>query len=163
MDSRSPLSPRASAFSIASLVAAEAAERTARLSPGSSNTVKLHRLLESPAGMHFSTVTRDMEGEPPRCVYTYRRPDPCLCCRGTPAKRVGRARAQSGWRELWQGGLQASSFNSGAEEGRAGILPKACAPSSLGTQLQRPAHYQTQTQKRASGGREGQERRIRER
>ncbi|XP_024904937.1 T-box transcription factor TBX1 [Pteropus alecto] len=87
MDSRSPLSPRASAFSIASLVAAEAAERTARLGPGSSDPVKLHRLLESPAGMHFSTVTRDMEGEPPRSVYTYRRPDPCLCCRGTPAKR----------------------------------------------------------------------------
>lgn len=70
MDSRSPLSPRASAFSIASLVAAEAAERTARLGPGSSDWAKLHRLLESPAGMHFSTVTRDMEGEPPRCVYS---------------------------------------------------------------------------------------------
>ncbi|KAK1328535.1 hypothetical protein QTO34_012108 [Cnephaeus nilssonii] len=61
MDARSPLSPRASAFSIASLVAAEAAERTARLGPGSSNRAKLHRLLESPGGMHFSTVTRDME------------------------------------------------------------------------------------------------------
>lgn len=142
MDSRSPLSPRASAFSIASLVAAEAAERTARLGPGSSDPVKLHRLLESPAGMHFSTVTRDMEGEPPRCVYTYRRPDPCLCCRGTPAKRVGRARAQSGWRGAlaeWDPGFQLQLWG----RGRAGILPKACAPSSLGTQLQRPAHNQT--------------------
>ncbi|XP_014320527.2 T-box transcription factor TBX1 [Myotis lucifugus] len=63
MDARSPLSPRASAFSIASLVAAEAAERAARLGPGSPNRAKLHRLLESPAGMHFSTVTRDMEDD----------------------------------------------------------------------------------------------------
>lgn len=69
MDARSPLSPRASAFSIASLVAAEAAERSARLGPRSSDPAKLRRLLGSPAGMHFSTVTRDMEGEPPCCVY----------------------------------------------------------------------------------------------
>ncbi|KAK2500585.1 hypothetical protein MC885_000927 [Smutsia gigantea] len=61
MDARSPLSPRASAFSIASLVAAEAAERTARPGPKSSDQAKLPRLLGSPAGMHFSTVTRDME------------------------------------------------------------------------------------------------------
>ncbi|XP_029777456.1 T-box transcription factor TBX1 [Suricata suricatta] len=61
MDARSPLSPRASAFSIASLVAAEAVERTARLGPRSSDQAKLRRLLGSPAGMHFSTVTRDME------------------------------------------------------------------------------------------------------
>ncbi|KAI4569095.1 hypothetical protein MJG53_014713 [Ovis ammon polii x Ovis aries] len=58
MDARGPLSPRASAFSIASLVAAEAAERTTHLAPGSSEPVKP---LGSPAGMHFSTVTRDME------------------------------------------------------------------------------------------------------
>lgn len=69
MDARSPLSPRASAFSIASLVAAEAAERTVRLGPRSSDQAKLRRLSGSPAGMHFSTVTRDMEGEPPRRVY----------------------------------------------------------------------------------------------
>ncbi|XP_006752008.1 T-box transcription factor TBX1 [Leptonychotes weddellii] len=69
MDARSPLSPRASAFSIASLVAAEAAERTVRLGPRSSDQAKLHRLLGSLAGMHFSTVTRDMEGEPSCCVY----------------------------------------------------------------------------------------------
>ncbi|XP_025789329.1 T-box transcription factor TBX1 [Puma concolor] len=62
MDARSPLSPRASAFSIASLVAAEAVERTARLGPRFSDQAKLRRLLGSPAGMHFSTVTRDMEG-----------------------------------------------------------------------------------------------------
>nr|XP_025838512.1 T-box transcription factor TBX1 [Vulpes vulpes] len=69
MDARSPLSPRASAFSIASLVAAEAAERTTRLGPRSSDPAKFRWLLGSPAGMHFSTVTRDMEGEPPGCVY----------------------------------------------------------------------------------------------
>ncbi|XP_077602053.1 T-box transcription factor TBX1 [Crocuta crocuta] len=65
MDARSPLSPRASAFSIASLVAAEAVERKARLGPRSSDQAKLRRLLGSPAGMHFSTVTRDMEEENP--------------------------------------------------------------------------------------------------
>ncbi|XP_016059718.1 PREDICTED: T-box transcription factor TBX1 [Miniopterus natalensis] len=67
---------------------AEAAERTARLGPGSSNRAKLHRLLESPAGMHFSTVTRDMEGEPSRCVYTdppSRSPAPAAA--GSPARR----------------------------------------------------------------------------
>ncbi|GAB5579280.1 T-box transcription factor TBX1 isoform X1 [Prionailurus iriomotensis] len=40
---------------------AEAVERTARLGPRSSDQAKLRRLLGSPAGMHFSTVTRDME------------------------------------------------------------------------------------------------------
>ncbi|XP_055109605.2 T-box transcription factor TBX1 isoform X3 [Symphalangus syndactylus] len=61
MDARSPLSPRASAFSIASLVSAKAAERTANQDSGSSDRVKLRWLPGSPAGMHFSTVTRDME------------------------------------------------------------------------------------------------------
>lgn len=72
---------------------------------------------------------------------------------GQSAERVAGALAG------WAPGFQLQLWG----RGRAGILPKACAPSSLGTQLQRPAHYQTQTQKRASGGREGQERRIRER
>ena len=76
MDARSPLSPRASAFSIASLVAAEAAEHTARLGPRFSDRVKLRRLLGSPAGMHFSTVTRDMEGEPPAASTRTHPPDP---------------------------------------------------------------------------------------
>lgn len=135
MDARSPLSPRASAFSIASLVAAEAAERTARLGPGSSNRAKLHRLLESPGGMHFSTVTRDMEGEPSRSVYTARPPDPLplLPRRGLagPGHGVGVRGALAGWAP----GCQLPLW--GRE--RAGILPKACAPSRLGTQLPRPA------------------------
>lgn len=88
MDARSPLSPRASAFSIASLVAAEAVERTARLGPRSSDQAKLRRLLGSPAGMHFSTVTRDMEGELPRCVC---RQDPLPQLLWGPSK------------EFWQG------------------------------------------------------------
>ncbi|MEJ1283382.1 T-box 1 [Cricetulus griseus] len=62
MDARSPLSARASAFSIASLVAAEASEGTAHRGPRPSDRAKLRRLPGSPAGMHFSTVTRDMEG-----------------------------------------------------------------------------------------------------
>ncbi|KAL6046658.1 hypothetical protein STEG23_017564 [Scotinomys teguina] len=61
MDARSPLSARASAFSIASLVAAEASEGTAHRGPRPSDRAKLRRLPGSPAGMHFSTVTRDME------------------------------------------------------------------------------------------------------
>nr|XP_044988882.1 T-box transcription factor TBX1 [Jaculus jaculus] len=61
MDARNPPSVRASAFSIASLFAAEASEGTARRGPGPSDRGKLLRLLGSPAGMHFSTVTRDME------------------------------------------------------------------------------------------------------
>ncbi|XP_007641249.2 T-box transcription factor TBX1 isoform X1 [Cricetulus griseus] len=70
MDARIPLSARASAFSIASLVAAEASEGTAHRGPRPSDRAKLRRLPGSPAGMHFSTVTRDMEGEPSARVYT---------------------------------------------------------------------------------------------
>ncbi|KAM7331397.1 hypothetical protein ACRRTK_008105 [Alexandromys fortis] len=70
MDARSPLSARASAFSIASLVAAEASEGAAHRGPRPSDRAKLRRLPGSPAGMHFSTVTRDMEGEPSVRVYT---------------------------------------------------------------------------------------------
>lgn len=161
MDSRSPLSPRASAFSIASLVAAEAAERTARLGPGSSGWAKLHRLLESPAGMHFSTVTRDMEGEAPRCEYS-----------DSPARLPAAAAVGSQQKELAGpgrkvGGGSSSGWAPGFQlqlwgRGRAGILPKACAPSSLGTQLQRPATQLDTDPERASGGREGQERRARE-
>ena len=83
MDARGPLSPRASAFSIASLVAAEATERTAHPAPGSSEPVKP---LGSPAGMHFSTVTRDMEGEPPCCVWAEACQTPAP---GAQAKRAG--------------------------------------------------------------------------
>lgn len=91
MDARSPLSPRASAFSIASLVAAEAAERAVRRGPRSSNQAKLRRLLGSPAGMHFSTVTRDMEGEPPVVSTGTRPPDPLPLLPWGPSK------------ECWQG------------------------------------------------------------
>lgn len=94
MDARSPLSPRASAFSITSLVAAEASEHTTRLGPGSSERVKLRRLLGSPAGMHFSTVTRDMEGEP-SCWFRTDTGRPRRCCLG-PAKRGGRAPTRGG-------------------------------------------------------------------
>ncbi|XP_012886956.1 PREDICTED: T-box transcription factor TBX1 [Dipodomys ordii] len=65
MDARSPLSPRASAFSIASLVAAEASEGAAHRAPGPSDRAKLRLQPGSPAGMHFSTVTRDMEAAEP--------------------------------------------------------------------------------------------------
>lgn len=128
MDARSPLSPRASAFSIASLVAAEAAERSARLGPGSSNRAKLHRLPDSPAGMHFSTVTRDMEGEPSRSVYTARPPDPLPLL---PQRGLAGLGAEWGCGELCQGGLQASGFNSGAEKGQASC-PKLVPPPAWG-------------------------------
>lgn len=135
MDARSPLSPRASAFSIASLVAAEAAERAARLGPGSPNRAKLHRLLESPAGMHFSTVTRDMEGEPSRSVYTDRPPDPLPLLPQRGLAGLGHGVGGRGPLAGWAPGFQLQLWG----KGRAGILPEACAPSSLGTQLQRPA------------------------
>ncbi|XP_029089314.1 uncharacterized protein LOC114901585 [Monodon monoceros] len=51
---------------------------------------------------------------------------PCPCCRGAQAKRVGRIRAKSGWRELWRGEFQASSLDSTVER-KGGILPKFCA------------------------------------
>lgn len=72
-----------------------------------------------------------------------------------PGDGVGGKGALSGWTP----GFQLQFWG----KGRAGTLLKACAPSSLGTQLQRPACSQTQAQKRASGGQEGQERRTRER
>lgn len=134
MDARSPLSPRASAFSIASLVAAEAAERTVRLGPRSSDQAKLRRLLGSPAGMHFSTVTRDMEGEPPRCV-----------CRDPPARPPATAAVGPKQRVLAEPEHRVGGGSPGRggsrlpatleQRRRAGILPKACAPSSLGSQL----------------------------
>lgn len=74
MDARSPLSARASAFSIASLVAAEASEGTAHRGPRPSDRAKLRWLLGFPAGMHFSTVTRDMEGEASVRAHTVRPP-----------------------------------------------------------------------------------------
>ncbi|KAK2121712.1 hypothetical protein P7K49_003098 [Saguinus oedipus] len=110
MDARSPLSPRASAFSIASLVAAEAVERTAHQGSGSSDRVKLRWLPGSPAGMHFSTVTRDME-------------DPLLqLLWGPGAEKVEAALARVGSRLL---------AATAEQRGRAGIPPKAYPPTSL--------------------------------
>lgn len=68
MDENSPLSPKANAFSIASLISvAAAAERAGK---GALEERRGGR--SAPAGpasrppkMHFSTVTRDMEGERP--------------------------------------------------------------------------------------------------
>lgn len=165
MDARIPLSPRASAFSIASLVAAEATERTARLGPESSDLVKLRQLLGFPAGMHFSTVTRDMEGEPLCCVYAdlsacQKLPSPC--CGGTQAKRVGRVRAKSRWRELWQGEFQASNLDSSWQMGRVGILPKAVPPPAWGPSAE--IHTQLDTGPEEGEWRlGGQERRTTER
>ncbi|KAI4536552.1 hypothetical protein MG293_013944 [Ovis ammon polii] len=121
MDARGPLSPRASAFSIASLVAAEAAERTTHLAPGSSEPVKP---LGSPAGMHFSTVTRDMEGEPPHCVWADVRQTPAP---GAQAKRAG---GIGGGRKGSTGGVSAwlPAWTLG-RRGRAAPCPNPVPPS----------------------------------
>lgn len=74
MDEGSPLSPKANAFSIASLIAAAAARRAGKEDgPGQADDDAIAALdaqLSSAAAaarrrMHFSAVTRDMEGKPP--------------------------------------------------------------------------------------------------
>lgn len=66
MDENSPLSPKANAFSIASLISvAAAAEHAGKgaLEERSGGRSAPARPAARPQKMHFSTVTRDMEGE----------------------------------------------------------------------------------------------------
>lgn len=62
MEEFSPLSPKANAFSIASLISAS--EEVATEEP-SAALDKLYRFQCHPMRMHFSAVTRDMEGKCP--------------------------------------------------------------------------------------------------
>lgn len=140
MDARSPLSARASAFSIASLVAAEASEGTAHRGPRPSDRAKLRRLLGSPAGMHFSTVTRDMEGEPSVRVYTGR-PAAAPCCE---------ALRPSGWKEaLGRVGSNLEAGTLGQEERAA--FPKVSPPTILGLQPQGLSTVVTSSKERTAG------------
>lgn len=65
MDENSPLSPKANAFSIASLISVAAAEQAGKgaLEERRGGHSAPARPGCRPQKMHFSTVTRDMEGE----------------------------------------------------------------------------------------------------
>lgn len=80
MDDEGPLSPKANAFSIASLIsAAEQAGNAAfdKASPG----LDLHH--RGSVKMHYSTVTREMEGNS-----VYWRPESSMCCPPTRPPRI---------------------------------------------------------------------------
>lgn len=112
MDENSPLSPKANAFSIASLISVAAAEQAGKgeLEERRGGRSAPARPGCRPQKMHFSTVTRDMEGEcrarprraagtePPGTAYprAFSRPVPAAgpgaAHRTRPARGAGRGR-----------------------------------------------------------------------
>lgn len=87
MDENSPLSPKANAFSIASLISVAAAERAGKGALEERRSAPARPGCR-PQKMHFSTVTRDMEGE---C-----RPGPRSCAEGPPGPAYPRPAAWPG-------------------------------------------------------------------
>lgn len=114
MDENSPLSPKANAFSIASLISVAAAAEQA--GKGALEERRGGRSAPArpgcrPQKMHFSTVTRDMEGErrarplraagtgPPRATASRRvftRPGPAAGPEGAHGARPGRGAGRRG-------------------------------------------------------------------
>lgn len=121
MDENSPLSPKANAFSIASLISVAAAEQAGKgaLEERRGGRSAPARPGCRPQKMHFSTVTRDMEGEcrarprraagtgPPATAYprAFTRPGPAAgpwaAHRTRPARGAGRRRLCHSSRHAW--------------------------------------------------------------
>lgn len=124
MDENSPLSPKANAFSIASLISvAAAAEQAGKgaLEERSGGRSAPARPGCRPQKMHFSTVTRDMEGE--------RRGRPRKAAgTGPPAHRVSEC-----FHESWPGGRAGGrAWSAACPRGRSeGALP--CPPPRPGS------------------------------